>query len=269
MSYAFMPDALEANAAGQLTDAQHAMFAEGSFVMRLMPTVTGDLHKGAVAVVEGALRKKMPINVSQSPESSGMQLHALEVEGVDYEVPSRRVWDEVPTTGWVRLYYLPRSRVTVNLEILPDPAVDASPQDVVGTVRDVIGSALSPGVTKRSRIKRAERAAHAQAVVRSAMNGGTGPQTAPVSAVSGTATREDLVGSWTSMFFNVEVSGDGTLTINNAQGVRQPGRWMVDTQSQLHVQIDDEDDLVTPFMVADNQLTIQFAGQELTLQRAR
>ena len=71
------------------------------------------------------------------------------------------------------------------------------------------------------------------------------------------------------MFFNVEVSGDGTLTINNAQGVRQPGRWMVDTQSQLHVQIDDEDDLVTPFTVADNQLTIQFAGQELTLQRAR
>ena len=138
MSYAFMPDALEANAAGQLTDAQHAMFAEGSFVMRLMPTVTGDLHKGAVAVVEGALRKKMPINVSQSPESSGMQLHALEVEGVDYEVPSRRVWDEVPTTGWVRLYYLPRSRVTVNLEILPDPAVDASPQ--MSSVRCVTSS---------------------------------------------------------------------------------------------------------------------------------
>jgi hypothetical protein len=267
VQYAFRPDDLESNASGQLTDTQRAMFKNGYFTMRLMPTVTGDLKSGAVATVEGALRKKKPINLSQSPESAGAQHYALEVGGEDYEVPSRRVWDEIPPMGWARLYYLPRSRVVVNLELLPDHDVETSPQDVVGTLRDAIGSALSPGLTKRSRIRRAERAAHAQAVVRSAFKGT--PEISPDPTMPETAAPADLVGSWTSMFFNVEVRGDGTLTIENAQGVHQPGRWMVDADGQLHVCLDggDSDDLVTPFTVSEDRLNLQFAGQEMTLER--
>jgi hypothetical protein len=269
--YAFMPDALDANAAGRLTDSQHAMLEDGSFEMRVLPTVTGDLHKGVVAAVEGAVRKKRPVNLAQDSRSAGAQHYALEVGGVDYDVPSRRVWEEAPQMGWVRLYYLPRSRLAVNLEILPDHVVDSSPQDVISPLRDVLGSVFSPGLTKRSRIKRADRAAQAQAAVRSVMEAGSGQPnpSEPMSSAAGDAG--DLVGSWTSAFFNVQVSGNGTLMIENSQGVHQGGQWRVDPNGQLHLRLDggDGDDLITPFSASDGQLSIQFAGQQMILQRAK
>lgn len=270
--YAFMPDALEANADGHLTDAQRAMFEDGYFEMRVLPTVTGDLHKGIVARVEGAVRKKKPINLAQDSRAMGTQHYALEVGGVDYDVPSRGVWEEAPPMGWVRLYYLPRSRVAVNLEIMPDHAVESSPQDVISPLRDILGSAFSPGLTKHSRIKRAERAAQAQAAMRSVMEAGTRePKPSEQAPIDAGDDESDLVGSWTSAFFNVEVSGDGTLAIENSQGVHQPGRWTVDPNGQLHVRLEggDGNELVTPFSVADGQLSIQFAGQPMTLQRAK
>ncbi len=262
--YAFLPDALETNAGGRMTEAQRDMMRVGSFVKRFLPIVTGDLRKGKVRCIEGAMRKTVPVDLAQSTVTSGMMRYYLEINGESFEVPSKAVWDTVPGTGYFRLYYLPHSKTVINLERLPDPPVNASSvQDVREAVADAVGASLRPSFTKHGSAEKAERMAHADAVIRAATSAN---QPIP----GGPANAADLVGRWTSMFFNVEVRADGTLSMDNPQGgPAQQGHWRVSPDGQLHLTFqDDPDEVVTPIAVAGDRLQVEIAGQPMTLQRA-
>lgn len=271
--FAFMPEALESNAAGRLTDAQVAMFEERVGFARWFPTLTGDLHRREVRVIEGPIRKTKGFNVAPTAATSTVPRHYLEVDGRNFAVPSQSVWDAAPAAGHVRLYYLPRSHTAVNLERLPDPPVEStSPEAVIGSVADALGSALRPSFTRRGSARKAELAAQADAVLRAATGADSPavPQVAPGPA-SAAAASQDLIGRWTSPFFTVDVRADGTLDLEPAlAGPSQRGQWSIEPDGKLHVRFDGgsgADDLVSAIAVAGNRLTIDLDGQQITLQR--
>jgi hypothetical protein len=235
--------------------------------MRWLPTLTGDLENGEVNVIEGAIHKRK--SGDQSPDAGLSFRYYLEVDGRSFEVPTPGVWESVPPVGFFRLYYLPHSHAVVNLEQLPDPPVEASRQDVIGAVTGALTSVFRPGLRRRDRAKNAETFAHADAVLQEAM--GTSDQPKTQSAIDpdqGTLSAK-VIGSWTSMFFNVDVRADGTLSLQNAQGVRQDGRYRLDPDGQLHVTFDgDTDELVTKISVTGDQLNLDLGGQAMTLNRA-
>jgi hypothetical protein len=266
--YAFMPEALETNAAGRLTDDQKAMFKQGSALMRFLPTMMGDLRKGEVKSIEGPLRKTTPLDIGRPAGTQRPRAHALEVAGRSFDVPSKTVWDAVPEAGYFRLYYLPRTKTAVNLERLPDPPVEATREDVLGAVGGALSAALRPSLTKDDLVQKAETAAHADAVLRAAgIADVSGAATAPDGEA---ASSDEVVGRWTSVFFDVDVRSDGTLTLQNPQLPAQPGRWHIDDEGQLHVLFDGEDvadELVTPVTLSGDRLSLDFGGQQITLQR--
>ena len=269
--YAFLPEALAENAAGRLTDAQRAMFAYAHWQMWLFPTITGDLRRGEVRTVEGGIRKVRPLDVAQNTTTSSTPKYALEVGGESFDVPSHTVWEAVPNVGYFRLYYLPRSRTAVNLERLADPPVDVSnPQDVIGATWQAVGAALRPSIGKGGRARKADLAAKADAMLRAATAGGPdgdGISTAPGSAPDSEA---ELVGTWRSAFFTVDVQPGGRLTLTPALQPAQTGRWDLDSNSRLHVLLDGSpqtEDMVTEVTLAGKRLTVQFFGQPMTLDR--
>jgi hypothetical protein len=266
--FAFMPEALESNAAGQLTDAQIAMFKRGSWMMRWLPAVTGDLRHRRVNAIEGPIRKTTLTDLAQSTTGTGTPRHYLEVAGKSFDVPSTTVWQSAPDVGYVRLYFLPHSHTAVNLERLPDPPVASTQQAVRESVKEVMASALRPAVTTRGLAKKAEDAAQADAVLRAA----TGGQQVPApGAESGAPLGEDLVGSWSSPFFNVQVRADGSLTLHGtAQPVGQEGTWRLDPEGRLRVRFDgdpESDEMVTQIAVTADALSLD--GQPFTLHRSQ
>ena len=270
--FAFMPEALESNAAGQLTDAQRAMFKHGSWMMRWLPALTGDLRRGQVRAIEGPIRKTTLTDLAQSTVGTGTRRHYLEVNGQSFDVPSTTVWEAAPEVGYVRLYYLPHSHTAVNLERLPAPPVESSQRAVLGSVTDAMASALRPALTKRGAARKAEDAAHADAVLRAATGAGNQPAStsAPGSAVP---LDEDVVGKWSSPFFNVEVRADGSLSIQSSpQGGSQDGQWSIGPDGRLRVRFAGDaasDELVTEFAVTVDQLSLKLDGQWFTLQRSK
>ena len=59
--------------------------------------------------------------------------------------------------------------------------------------------------------------------------------------------------------------------LQNAQGASQQGQWRITDDGQLHVRFDGDagaDEFVTPITVNGNALTLNFAGQAITLQRS-
>lgn len=261
--FAFLPEALESNAAGRLTDAQRKMFTRVRWLRRWLSVFTGDLRRGEVKAIEGAIHKPAP--ESSGSGTPGVWWYFLEVAGKRFEVPSKSVWESAPGAGWFRLYYLPRSHTAVNLERLPDPAVDTA-QPLVDPLQEVMTSVIRPAFTVRGRTKKAESMARADAALRAAM-GATNP---PGNAPTGTPSPTAVAGRWTGPLFDVDVRSDGSLTMTNpAQGGSQSGRWRIGPEGRLHVRFDgDADELVTDFTVDGDVLSIDLGGQRVALRRA-
>ena len=58
----------------------------------------------------------------------------------------RSAWEQAPDVGYVRAYYLPRTRRLVNLERLPNPPLPANPDEA----RDMVGRIARAFVTDDS-----------------------------------------------------------------------------------------------------------------------
>ena len=85
-----------------------------------------DLKVGRVQFAEGAIGKS-----SQSVDE-GNDICSLDVGDSRFNVMPM-TYDAAPDAGYVRLYFLPTSRIVVNLERLPDPPVEigAAARDIV------------------------------------------------------------------------------------------------------------------------------------------
>jgi hypothetical protein len=222
-----------------------------------LDSLARDLKDGKVESLEGAIGKRHP---APANGSSAASVHFLDVADKSFTVHTG-TYEAAPDAGYVRIYYLPRSRHVVNLERLPDgPAPDIStPQGVVRA----IGSSIFTG----NREKRNEARAGIQAISDKMEAQVTHNATPPPTASSDPRSlSEAIVGTWRSMMMTLIFHADGTVEADLVGGGQRSGRWSVDADGRLHADITGQDGAADAW-VQGNQLTISLDGTELTFDR--
>jgi hypothetical protein len=219
-------------------------------------SLSRDLAAGTVVMVEGAVLRS-------TRQGKNVEWHYLRVEGKTFEV-SRSVYDASPEAGYVRIYYLPRSKKVVNLEVLPNKAVTpdlaANPQ--------ALAQAAFAGLRTHDLNQRAEAMAEMAALKTSFEAGVTGAAAPPAASTRDPRPlAESIVGSWRSGPIGVTFAAGGTMTTDLPGGHGQAGQWSVDGSGQLHAQFMGRD-MVGEAWVAGDTLTIQEDGQGRQFQRA-
>ncbi|HEY2887451.1 MAG TPA: hypothetical protein VGJ17_02465 [Candidatus Limnocylindrales bacterium] len=302
----FPADALAANQAGKLTDAQRSLYrgddrstrktelylAVGAIVIAvLLITSTGpgpnaalrplfaaicvvvaailafratlapdslsrDLATGSVVAIDGAVLRS-------SREGKNTEWFYLTVAGQRFEVP-RSVYNACPEAGYVRVYYLPRSKKVVNLEVLPNHPVSSELLANPGAVaQEAFASLGTHDLTQR-----AEVMAQMAALKTSFEAGVTGAAAAP--PAGGRDARplaETIIGSWRAGPIAVSFAADGTMTTDLPGGHGQPGRWSVDAGGELHAQFAGRN-MASEAWVSGSTLTITVDGEARQFQRA-
>jgi len=217
--------------------------------------LTEDVQNGRVEAVEGAVGKRR-VGHGRARDS-----YYLEVGDRTFTIGSR-TYALLPEAGWVRAYFLPRSRQVVNVEILPNRSIAAGT-----TVRDALQT-LVPGLLSRGadgNEARAEAAAIADAFQRSAFD--PSPQPPPAGARYPRPLAEAILGTWTNPMFRVTFSEGGTVVIRMFSGDRQ-GHWSVDATGRLRADIMGGGQTADAWIVGD-RLTIAADGQGLVFTRER
>jgi hypothetical protein len=228
------------------------------FVVRAVTGIdalTRDVREGRVKSVEGAIGKRQPATGGSSPASD---LYLLDVGDDTFNV-GRDTYRDAPDAGYVRLYFLPRSRKLVNLERLPNPPLPEplTPFGLLQTLGEAIGSPH----------RRDANDAHAVlASVTDAINASVvdAPATPPASAGNPRPLEQALVGTWTNGVVTVTFSADGTVTMNTF-GIDRRGRWSVNA-GRLTSDVTGQAGTVDAW-VAGHTLTIAMDGTGYTLTR--
>jgi hypothetical protein len=177
-------------------------------------------------------------------------------------------WDTVPDTGYVRLFYLPRSRRVVNFERLPDPPL---PEVTLESVMDAGPRALKTSLM-RDRKRKAETYAEVASMLR------TFDEQAHQAANPPAPDRRDprplaeaIVGSWSNGLLVFGFLPDGTMTMGSPrEGGRRRGRWWIGADGRLHATEagrGSRGEWVTDAWVAGDEMTIVRDGTGLTFRR--
>jgi hypothetical protein len=223
-------------------------------------SLDADLREGYVESVEGAIAKR---TVTTSGRTSSTTTHWIDVERKRMRA-FKDQYDAAPDAGYVRVYYVPHSMRVVNLERLPDHAV---PEGEIKSPQDILKLAAS-GLVGFDEVKkaeaRAEMAALGNAMAPKIEHGLTPPA---ASARDPRPLAEAIVGRWTSGVLTVTFNADGTATAAGAIGPGRSGRWSVDTQGRLALDVLGEGDAAEAWVVGD-ELTITHAGEGMTFERA-
>jgi hypothetical protein len=216
--------------------------------------LTRDLRNGQVQSVEGAIGRRRMGSGRRTPN------YYLEVGKTRFKV-SRSTYEAAPDAGFVRLFYLPRSRKFVNLERLPDaPVPDAR------TAQALLDSAR-PMFRSSSRTERNEARAELAGLM-DAFDASTAPAaTGPPHNQDPRPLDEAIVGTWTNVLMSVTFSSGGRLTIQ-LPGETRNARWSVDRDGRLTADLSGASGRETvDAWVAGDQLTINLDGQSLTFTR--
>jgi hypothetical protein len=310
----FLPEALEANRSGTLTEAQrhiclaHARRLRGyttgigafvivlgllfaatrhsSAVMPFRPVVlagclligaillwraltggdrfTTDVRRGEVASVDGALYKRKAFRPSVQGATPRPEYY-FDVAGLSLNVMWESAFRAAPVAGYVRVFYLPRSRKAVNLERLPDPPVG---EVTIATMRESYKGALS-GLTSRDKVKAAEAAAGLLAMQeRYNEQLHTGPAVPPPDQLDPRPLASAIVGSWASALLTMTFRADGTMTVRTPKGRSSDGRWSVGEDGRLQTDVLGQPAPISAW-VAGDQLTVALKGLPVTLRRLR
>jgi len=166
-----------------------------------------------------------------------------------------------PDAGYVRAYYLPRTRKLVNLERLPNPPLPAGPDEA----RDMFGR-MARAFASRDSVALAEARANAAGLLDAAQEAIVEPSDRRSERVAGHLVRETLVGRWTHPLATLTLADDGTATVTTIAGLTQPGHWSVDEYGRL---LTDATGTMKPTdaTLDDGRLTIQLEGMRLTFTR--
>ena len=214
--------------------------------------LTRDLREGRVESTEGAIGRRRQGN------GRARATYYLEVGKRQFRV-SRGTYDSAPETGYVRVFYLPRSRKIVNIEHLPDPAVPANLN--ARTMFTSMKEAMLSGDQVRRNEARAELGAIGHAF--EAMVDSTPAASTPTPDPRPLA--EAIVGTWSSPVVTVTFTADGGVTVR-VFGTERRGRWSVDGHGRL------QSDIMGQMGTADarvhgNQLTVALDDRTVTLTR--
>ncbi len=220
--------------------------------------ISEDVRAGRVESVEGAITKYE----RQGRGSAGNNSYFIDVNSKRLQA-YRSEYLAAPEAGYVRVYYLPKSRRVVNLEHLPDPVMPAlTPATAQSMVQDLL---THDGHDETSRAEmRANMAAMASQFQAQMRQNAVEP---PPEQRDARPLTDAIVGTWTSAFMTVTFAADGTATSTAPNGRQTTGRWSVDAQGQLHAGIAGHDN-VGQAWISGTTLTISEGGMGLTFERS-
>ena len=219
--------------------------------------VNADVREGRVESVHGAIAKR-----SRYQSRATQRSYYFYVGGRRVQALSRLSYDAAPDAGYVRVYFLPRSRRVVNLEQLADPPLPSgsgAAQEIVQDYARALGSL--------DRTKIAEASARVMAL-KHVVEGPPAHATADGRGGSPRLNADDLCGSWTNPMMTVAFSKNGIATLTTAiGGIRREGRWSVDANGRL---LTDATGALEPMEATLNgrQLTVTIEGQQVTFTRS-
>lgn len=223
--------------------------------------LTRDLRQRQVQSVEGAIGKSR-IGGGRAPDT-----FFLDVGDKRFKVAAA-TYRAAPEAGYVRLFFLPRSRKIVNLEVLPNPALEtgANPGDVVrGVSPQSILRTFSASVYAHNRRESNEARASLAALGDALDSLFTQSPAPPVGARDPRPLDEAIVGTWSNGFLTVAFLADGSVTADTL-GRQERGRWSVDSNGRLRADVMGQQQAAEAW-VAGDRLTISADGQGLTFTR--
>ncbi len=222
-------------------------------------SITNDVRDGTVVSVDGAITKRV---TTTSAGSSSTERYYLDVAGKRLQTGSAG-FHAAPDAGYVRVFYLPRSKRVVNLQRLPGPVI---PELDAASVRSMMQT-MAAGAHHHDEVSMAETRAQMQAIgdqFKAQVLGSTTPP--PGDQQDRRPLAEAIVGSWSNGFISVVFSADGTLSGSLPNGHQVNGHWSVDPQGQLRSDAFGKDE-TAPAWVAGSTLTIAAGGNAIALQR--
>ena len=219
--------------------------------------LAADVREGRVEAIEGAVGKRRM--QSMAPTSGARYYltiggHQLRTYLSDY--------DAAPDAGYVRAYYLPRTKKLVNLERLPNPPLPAGPDEA----RSMFGR-MARAFASGDPVAFAEARADAAGLLDAGQESTREPSDAASGRVAGGLVREALVGRWTHPLVTVILADNGTATVTTIAGSTQAGHWAVDGHGRLLTNVTGTME-PTDAVLDGGRLTIQLEGQRLTFTRA-
>ncbi len=216
--------------------------------------VLRDARAGRVESVEGAISKQRWVN--QKSAQTGRCY--VQVAGRSFVTGYER-YHAMPDAGFVRLYYLPRSRRVVNLELVPGPQLPEGALGSPATMRTLIKESLSFDSDKQAEA----RARLAGLISRLAPEESSGP---PPQQREARPLGQAILGNWRSGGFGVSFSPDGSLTFTPPVGGEMRGQWSVDAAGRLHADLMGGAEVGDAWVAGDG-LTIHAGGKRLIFHR--
>jgi hypothetical protein len=212
--------------------------------------LTRDLHESRVESVEGAIGKRY----RSGGRTQGT--YYLEVGDRSFTVSQSR-YHEAPDAGWIRAYYLPLSKLIVNLEPIPN----ASPKPDM--TKDGILHAL--GATLSGNRREANEARAGIASVGETLKAAFDGSPPPAAARDPRPLEQAILGTWTNPLIRVTFSEDGLATARMFGGDKN-GRWSVDPDGKLRAGIMGHEQSVDAWVAGDT-LTVVAEGRTITFTR--
>jgi hypothetical protein len=219
--------------------------------------LAADVRAGRVEAIQGAIGKRRV----QSMALTGPTRYYLNIEGRQLRT-YLSAYDAAPDAGYVRAYYLPRTRRLANLERLPNPPIPSGPAEA----RDMFGRMVQ-AFRGRDPAAIAEARASVAGLMDAVQESIVKPSDLPVGPVAGGLTRGSLAGRWTHPLLTATLAEDGTMSVTTLMGASHAGHWSVDAQGRL---LTDATGTMEPAgaTLDGDHLTIQIEGRRVTFTRA-
>jgi hypothetical protein len=262
---AYSVDALAANRAGQLSPDQtrhlRGAVQERSsgvfgYVVHRHDSFAKDVAAGKLDSIEGAITKKVRggrANMNEPPDALFELWVANRTDGNQHFKSFKQLYRSAPSAGFVRLFYLPKSRYAVNWELIDTaPDVDHVEQSELREMVEDVRSARAAHDEVGEAEARANLGSMAQDVA-SYFSRQPSPAQDPLPR---DRVHAAVIGEWHNPFLSASVRADGTLTARMGMGGEQSGRWSVESDGRVRVEV----------MGASGTASVSAAGDELTLE---
>ena len=246
-----------------------AAFAAVAVLLFLYGTVvtdsmTRDLRGGKVETIEGAIGKD---TYTSNNSHSSMTTYYLEVGRRRLDV-AERTYEAAPDAGYVRVYALPRTHRVVNLEKLPDPAVQvpdaaSAPGFAVRELRSMAAGWLTGDYAKTNEA-RAQMEAMGHAFEAQMAANATPP---PLADRDPRPLAEAILGKWQTPMMSVAFNPDGTLVATLPGGRQEQGHWSIGPDGKLHAKGVGDNEAADAWVAGDT-LTVSDGGRGMAFHRA-